>query len=30
MQQCHGLTEEAIAKTVADTLRTVTGGLVSK
>jgi len=30
MQQCHGLTDEAIAKTVADTLRSVTTGLVSK
>ena len=30
MLQHHGLTDEAIAKTVADTLRTVTSGLVSK
>jgi len=30
MLQCHGLTPEAIAQTVADTLRTVTSGLVSR
>ena len=28
MQECHGLTGEAIAKTVASALRTVTSGLV--
>ncbi len=30
MQQCHGLTDEAVAKTIARTLRTVASGLISR